>query len=43
MDGQWYVSSVGKAMSSSGVKATARREEYMTVCKYMGQEVAQHI
>jgi hypothetical protein len=32
-----------KATSSSGVKATARREEYMTVCKYMGQEVAQHI
>ena len=43
MDGQWYVSSVGKAMSSSGVKATARREDYVTVCKYMRQEVAQQI
>ena len=43
MDGQWCVSSVGKAMSSSGVKATARRKDYVTVCKYMRQEVAQQI
>ena len=32
MDGQWYVSSsVGKATSSSGVKATAKREDYVNV------------
>ena len=43
MDGQWYVSSVGKATSSSGVKAKARREDYVTVCKYKRQEVAQQI
>ena len=43
MDGQWYASNVGKAMSSSGVKATARRKDYVTVCKYMRQEVAQQI
>jgi hypothetical protein len=44
MDGQWYVSSsVVKATSSSGVKATARREDYVTVCKYMRQKVAQQI
>jgi hypothetical protein len=32
MDGQWYVSSsVVKATSSSGVKATTRREDNVTV------------
>ena len=44
MDGQWYVSSStvrATSSSSSGVKAMARREDYVTVCKYMRQEVAQ--
>ena len=43
MDGQWYVSSStvrATSSSSSGVKAMARREDYVTVCKYMRQEVA---
>jgi hypothetical protein len=34
MDGTYYV-------SSSVVKATARRENHVTVCKYTRQEVAQ--